>query len=232
MFIGCTKGAEGSTPLCKGHGGGKRCLFEGGGICSKGVHGGTSFCVAHGGGKRCAVSGCSKSARGRTDCCVKHGGGKRCKVEGCEKSAQGSTEFCKAHRGGKRCSWGGEGKCEKFARGRNGLCAAHTSLLYGKEGKKGGNGMRIGIGIGPGLFSGVVKSANSSVSVVSEDGERPAKRQQLIPSQVLVPLSMKSRSEYSEMTAKVRGFEFGVPEGRVHGGGLMSLLGGNLSNGV
>uniref|UniRef100_A0A7C9EE71 WRKY19-like zinc finger domain-containing protein n=1 Tax=Opuntia streptacantha TaxID=393608 RepID=A0A7C9EE71_OPUST len=54
---------------------------------------------------------------GRTP--VAHGGRKQCKVENCGKSAQGSTEFCKAHRGGKRCNWG-DGKCEKFTRGRSG----------------------------------------------------------------------------------------------------------------
>ncbi|KAH7297468.1 hypothetical protein KP509_26G070900 [Ceratopteris richardii] len=145
-FEGCCKGAEGSTPFCKAHGGGKRCTF-GGGICTKSVHGGTAFCVAHGGGKRCSVSGCTKSARGRTNYCVRHGGGKRCKFDDCNKSAQGSTDYCKAHGGGKRCSWGHEGSvcdgrvledqsmhlfkspCDKFARGRTGLCSAHSALL-------------------------------------------------------------------------------------------------------
>ncbi|MCO5555500.1 hypothetical protein L7F22_009045 [Adiantum nelumboides] len=145
-FEGCNKGAEGSTPFCKAHGGGKRCCF-GGGICSKSVHGGTAFCVAHGGGKRCSVPGCTKSARGRTDFCVRHGGGKRCKFEDCNKSAQGSTDYCKAHGGGKRCLWGQEGSvydgsmldeaslhglktsCDKFARGKAGLCSAHSNLL-------------------------------------------------------------------------------------------------------
>lgn len=144
---GCNKGAEGSTSLCKGHGGGKRCMFEGGGVCSKSVHGGTLYCVAHGGGKRCIVQGCTKSARGRTDSCVKHGGGKRCKFENCDKSAQGSTDFCKAHGGGKRCTWGQEGSvingegylksgwdflegsCDRYAKGKLGLCAEHSALL-------------------------------------------------------------------------------------------------------
>ncbi|XP_009798583.1 uncharacterized protein [Nicotiana sylvestris] len=257
IFAGCTKGAEGSTPLCKAHGGGKRCLFDGGGICPKSVHGGTNFCVAHGGGKRCAVPGCTKSARGRTDCCVKHGGGKRCKFENCGKSAQGSTDFCKAHGGGKRCSWG-EGKCEKFARGRGGLCAAHSSLLHGRNANKGGM-------IAPGLFHGLVPAASpvkttfeknnrssSMVSMVSDSVhslEKPTERQQLIPPQVLVPLSMKALSTCStpltsekqdDRSTDLRigrsntsnNFEFVVPEGRVHGGGLMSLLGGNLKNAI
>ncbi|KAF7842630.1 putative WRKY transcription factor 19 [Senna tora] len=254
-FAGCTKGAEGSTPLCKAHGGGKRCLFNGGGICPKSVHGGTNFCVAHGGGKRCSVPGCTKSARGRTDCCVRHGGGKRCKSEGCGKSAQGSTDFCKAHGGGKRCSWG-KGKCEKFARGKSGLCAAHSSLMLERQAKKGSL-------IAPGLFHGLVPSASaacssfdnnssSAVSVVSDSHdsmEKPSKKQHLlIPEEVLVPLSMKSSSYLSFLTAKKpeedrnghgtavgcsgakKGFDFNLPEDRVHGGNLMLYFGGNLKN--
>ncbi|KAK9103787.1 hypothetical protein Sjap_021041 [Stephania japonica] len=145
---GCTKGAEGSTPFCKGHGGGKRCSFEGGGVCPKSVHGGTLYCVAHGGGKRCAAPDCTKSARGRTEYCVRHGGGRRCKFEGCGKSAQGSTDFCKAHGGGKRCSWGQTGSefgaqstepCDRFARGKIGLCAAHSALVQDKRVHGGGH---------------------------------------------------------------------------------------------
>ncbi|KAL8536122.1 hypothetical protein ACS0TY_011668 [Phlomoides rotata] len=241
IFAGCTKGAEGSTPLCKGHGGGKRCMHDGGGICPKSVHGGTNFCVGHGGGKRCSVAGCTKSARGRTDCCVRHGGGKRCKFENCGKSAQGSTDFCKAHGGGKRCNWG-DGKCEKFARGKNGLCAAHSSLVHGPETNRGGM-------IGPGLFYGLVRTrtsfdntySSSGVSVVSESissFEMTAKRQQLIPPQVLVPLSMKASLSYSrplgseKLLERSTGVELVVPEGRVHGGGLLSLLGGDLNNAI
>ncbi|KAI3448279.1 hypothetical protein Pfo_004944 [Paulownia fortunei] len=267
QFLGCTKGAQGSTMFCKAHGGGKRCIFAG---CTKGAEGSTplckgmvaesvactNFCVAHGGGKRCAVPDCTKSARGRTDCCVKHGGGKRCKFENCGKSAQGSTDLCKAHGGGKRCSWG-EGKCEKFARGKSGLCAAHTSLVQGRETNRGGM-------IGPGLFHGLVPAtstarssfdntcSSSGVSVISDSIdslEKPAKRQQLIPPQVLVPLSMKASSFYSRPSGSEKQVErstgadigssdarksldFAVPEGRVHGGGLLSLLGGNLHNSI
>ncbi|XP_076921143.1 uncharacterized protein LOC143582475 [Bidens hawaiensis] len=244
VFAGCTKGAEGSTPLCKAHGGGKRCLYDGGGICPKSVHGGTIFCVAHGGGKRCSVPGCTKSARGRTDCCVKHGGGKRCKFENCTKSAQGSTDFCKAHGGGKRCIWGGEGKCEKFARGKSGLCAAHGSMVQEKEANTNKRGH---FGIGHGLFHGVVAGpgstvmssfdntySSSGVSIVSDSNdslEKPAKRRQLIPPRVLVPPSMKSplSSSFTNGNSRLT-LEFEVPEGRVHGGGLLSLLGGNLKN--
>uniref|UniRef100_A0A1D1ZK21 Putative WRKY transcription factor 19 n=1 Tax=Anthurium amnicola TaxID=1678845 RepID=A0A1D1ZK21_9ARAE len=240
IFEGCTKGAEGSTPLCKGHGGGKRCLYEGGGVCAKSVHGGTDYCVAHGGGKRCAVAGCTKSARGRTDCCVKHGGGKRCKSEGCGKSAQGSTDFCKAHGGGKKCSWG-QG-CEKFARGKNGLCAAHGSMVISQQEQEAGKSSSL---IGPGLFHGLLSASVTTVSVYNEysssavstpsdccieSSDSMGRRQVLIPPQVLVPLSMKSASTSFGLVGGDRSSGFVVPEGRVHGGGLMSLFGGDLKN--
>lgn len=248
-FAGCTKGAEGSTPLCKAHGGGKRCLFNGGGICPKSVHGGTNFCVAHGGGKRCAVPGCAKSARGRTDCCVRHGGGKRCKFEGCEKSAQGSTDFCKAHGGGKRCVWG-DGKCEKFARGKSGLCAAHGNLMMQERGSL--IDSRLFHGLVPSASiahsSSDDNNSSSGVSVVSEHNDlakEPAKLQHLIPEEVLVPLSMKSSmlssssslprflvtkkpEECRNKNILEKDINFDVPEGRVHGGGLMLHLGGNF----
>ncbi|XP_071710872.1 uncharacterized protein [Rutidosis leptorrhynchoides] len=176
-YLGCTKGAEGSTNFCKGHGGGKRCTFEGG--CNKSVHGGTLFCVSHGGGKRCAMAECSKSARGRTSFCVRHGGGKRCKHEGCGKSAQGRTDFCKAHGGGKRCSWvpsepsvgQSMASCDKFARGKTGLCASHSQL---------------------------VQEDQNNGPVVNHPR----------------PVEVAGHGDYS------------LPEGRVHGGGLMAMLRG------
>ncbi|XP_024523781.1 uncharacterized protein LOC9641100 [Selaginella moellendorffii] len=255
MIEGCGKGAEGSTPLCKGHGGGKRCMFEGGGICPKSVHGGTQFCVAHGGGKRCAVQDCSKSARGRTAFCVKHGGGKRCKTEGCGKSAQGSTDFCKAHGGGKRCTWGQEGSlygpregsselskgpCDRFARGKLGLCAAHSSIVQEEKAS----------GLAPGLFKDLVSQSSSgsivyqstapaSSSVVLEQqnhykflqeggsGEinkcwstTIQEQQQGFHHPVVVPVATKSLFVPE-----------GVPEGRVHGGGLLALLAQQRSSG-
>ena len=59
------------------------CKYEGG--CSKFAQGGTPFCASHGGGKRCTFDGCTKSAVGKTPLCVAHGGGKRCASEGCTK---------------------------------------------------------------------------------------------------------------------------------------------------
>uniref|UniRef100_I1PLW0 WRKY19-like zinc finger domain-containing protein n=2 Tax=Oryza glaberrima TaxID=4538 RepID=I1PLW0_ORYGL len=236
IFDGCSKGAEGSTPLCKAHGGGKRCMFEGGGVCPKSVHGGTEYCVAHGGGKRCSVAGCTKSARGRTDCCVKHGGGKRCKVDNCSKSAQGSTDFCKAHGGGKRCTWGTG--CEKFARGRSGLCAAHGTLAAKQQERNAANN---GAGmIPPGLFSGIVTLAatssmtneysSSGISTASDCDGTVRSQAMMIPPQVLVPRSMMPSSSSEPTVHGGREGGCAVPEGRVHGGGLLSLLGGSFRN--
>lgn len=237
IFDGCSRGAEGSTPLCKAHGGGKRCMFEGGGVCPKSVHGGTEFCVAHGGGKRCAAPGCTKSARGRTDSCVKHGGGKRCRIDNCGKSAQGSTDFCKAHGGGKRCTWGSG--CEKFARGKSGLCAAHGTLVARQQQHgvvKNGGSM-----IGPGLFSGIVASSTTAASSMTNDysssgistasdSDGTVRSQAMIPPQLLVPRSMMPSSSSEPTMRGGRDGSCAVPEGRVHGGGLLSLLGGSFRN--
>ncbi|XP_077212625.1 uncharacterized protein LOC143847584 [Tasmannia lanceolata] len=225
--LGCTKGAEGSTPFCKGHGGGKRCSFHGGNVCPKSVHGGTQFCVAHGGGKRCAIAECTKSARGRTDFCVRHGGGKRCRYEGCGKSAQGSTDFCKAHGGGKRCSWGqsdlgGQSFCDRFARGKIGLCAAHSALVEDKRVHGGGT---LGpSGQGPKLSQteklkevaieemhiDVVKTRNNGENFMGWNGCDPKTHtHQVLP-----------RSSVA------------LPEGRVHGGSLMAMLVSGAGNQV
>ncbi|KAE8698523.1 hypothetical protein F3Y22_tig00110597pilonHSYRG00344 [Hibiscus syriacus] len=268
---GCKRSAEGQAGLCISHGGGRRCQFP---ACTKGAQGSTMFCKAHGGGKRCIFAGVPKALKGALHCAKDmvgesvastmvaafvprvHGGGKRCKFENCGKSAQGSADLCKAHGGGKRCSWG-ESKCEKFARGRSGLCAAHSSMLQEREASKGGL-------IAPGVFHGLVSamstsgssfnnnhssSGNSVISDCIDSPNKPTKRQQLIPPQVLVPLSMKSPSSYSSLPSSEqqkeginrygnhivgdvgrKSFDFLIPEGRVHGGGLMSLLNGNLKN--
>ncbi|CAN6345697.1 unnamed protein product [Urochloa humidicola] len=223
-FPGCAKGAEGSTSFCKGHGGGKRCSYQGGGVCPKSVHGGTQYCVAHGGGKRCSVSGCTKSARGRTEYCVRHGGGKRCKFEGCAKSAQGSTDFCKAHGGGKRCSWGQEGSsfgvggspCDKFARSKIGLCAAHSALVEDHCVHGGGS-------LGPAIKQFTADAEPDEMNAAATKGD----------------VDMANGDNEAIM---VWG-DHGVPsdpgttpltEGRVHGSGLLALLSGrshaNASN--
>lgn len=122
--------------------------------------------------------------------------------------------------------------------------------------------MNKGSLIAPGLFRGLVPSAStacssfennssSGVSVLSDSYdsvETPAKRQHLIPKEVLVPLSMKSPSYSSFLAAKKsdqdrncqslaaggsgaqKGIDFNLPEGRVHGGDLMLYFGGNLKN--
>ncbi|RRT83729.1 hypothetical protein B296_00016876 [Ensete ventricosum] len=219
-YLGCTKGAEGCTPFCKAHGGGKRCAFQGG--CTKSVHGGTQFCVAHGGGKRCAVPDCTKSARGKTDFCVRHGGGKRCKTEGCGKSAQGSTDFCKAHGGGKRCAWGQPGSnigtdgapCDRFARGKLGLCAAHTALVEDH----------------------CVHGGHQLVTETSENQipRKPEKMKEIVdPDRFLEIENRKNmtlgrsgihQKEYIHPTNPPNSMMASLPEGRVHGGSLIAML--------
>ncbi|TVU08969.1 hypothetical protein EJB05_42398, partial [Eragrostis curvula] len=216
----CSKGAEGSTLFCKGHGGGKRCSAEG---CPKSVHGGTQFCVAHGGGKRCVVPGCSKSARERTDCCVRHGGGKRCQFAGCNKSAQGSTDFCKAHGGGKRCLWGQPGQslgagsvpCDRFSRGKNGLCVAHNALV---EDSRVRGGQTLGAIGSPGL------AVNSVVNreifpTTPESGAFSSFNFGERTSNAVHPAEALSETPIT------------APEGRVRGGNIVAMLANGMNLG-
>lgn len=230
-FPGCAKGAEGSTSFCKGHGGGKRCSYQGGGVCPKSVHGGTQYCVAHGGGKRCSVSGCTKSARGRTEYCVRHGGGKRCKSEGCAKSAQGSTDFCKAHGGGKRCSWGQEGSsfgvggppCDKFARSKIGLCAAHSALIEDHCVHGGGS-----LGPAVNLFQTDGKPDEMQVTATEEaEGDADMMNGD---DEALLGWSGDDMNDSVQEHPHPATTPF--PEGRVHGSGLLALLSGRIHVGA
>jgi hypothetical protein len=54
-----------SRGLCRGHGGGRRCQFDG---CVKGAQSRSEFCWAHGGGKRCEVKGCMRSRKSKRFC--------------------------------------------------------------------------------------------------------------------------------------------------------------------
>ncbi|KAK9280061.1 hypothetical protein L1049_013746 [Liquidambar formosana] len=244
--LGCTKGAEGSTPFCKGHGGGKRCSYEGGGVCPKSVHGGTLFCVRHGGGKRCASAGCTKSARGRTNFCVRHGGGKRCKHEGCGKSAQGSTDYCKAHGGGKQCSWGqlgseiggqAVGSCERLARGNSGFCAAHIGQMEDKR----VHGVDT---LGPTLQGPESSTSEKIKEVVTfekrhADGTKTAGIGQNLAGwggtdstgfgHQMVPMHIPAVNNF--LVGQSGAVLFSLPEGRVHGGGLMAMLRGGIGVG-
>uniref|UniRef100_M8BGE2 WRKY19-like zinc finger domain-containing protein n=1 Tax=Aegilops tauschii TaxID=37682 RepID=M8BGE2_AEGTA len=180
----------------------KKCRFKG---CSKGARGASGLCIAHGGGQRCQKPGCYKGAESRTAYCKAHGGGRRCMQLGCTKSAEGKTDHCIAHGGGRRC---GYNSCPKAARGKSGRCIKH------------GGGKRA-----------MNYEYSSGVSTVSECDGSPVPtpgRQELIPPQVLVPLSMKSSSPSADRRRESG--ELCVPEGRVHGGGLLSLLGGSFRN--
>lgn len=230
-FFGCTRGAEGSTSFCKGHGGGKRCAFQGGGVCPKSVHGGTQYCVAHGGGKRCASFGCTKSARGRTEYCVRHGGGKRCKFEGCTKSAQGSTDFCKAHGGGKRCSWGqadtsfgaGAQQCDRFVRSKTDLCSAHSALVQDHCVHGGGT-------LGSAIYQFAVDVKPTEMKVASVKGDP----RDINGDKILLDLGSSVPNSGVHPPVLAQSMVDPLPEGRVHGGGLLALLswaGSRTSNG-
>ncbi|CAL4888237.1 unnamed protein product [Urochloa decumbens] len=129
MVRGCTRGAHGGTPLCIGHGGGKRCVIVGcpNAACGQGR---SDRCVRHGGGKRCKFEGCAKGAQGNTDYCIRHGGGRRCKLEGCTKSAQGRTDFCIKHGGGSRCKFQG---CSTSAKWGTDFCSVHRKSLLSDD---------------------------------------------------------------------------------------------------
>lgn len=234
--LGCTKGAEGSTPFCKSHGGGKRCSFQGE-DCPKSVHGGTLFCVAHGGGKRCAMPECTKSARGRTNYCVRHGGGKRCKFEGCGKSAQGSTDFCKAHGGGKRCTWGHLGSeigkqaaapCDRISQGSSGLCVAHSALLQDEQVH--GGTLRL---TSQDVRTHKMEKMKEVVIVggwpVGADSNAQDTRGRSFNKYVQTDLSLQFPPHplmSSGSPAPLQGL-ISVPEGRVHGGNLMTMVAGS-----
>eukprot|EP00640_Fibrocapsa_japonica_P001962 CAMPEP_0113936192 /NCGR_PEP_ID=MMETSP1339-20121228/3158_1 /TAXON_ID=94617 /ORGANISM="Fibrocapsa japonica" /LENGTH=534 /DNA_ID=CAMNT_0000938577 /DNA_START=15 /DNA_END=1619 /DNA_ORIENTATION=- /assembly_acc=CAM_ASM_000762 len=115
---GCEKYAQGGTPHCMRHGGGRRCKYP---KCEKMARN-HHFCSAHGGGIRCVVEGCNRMAVGRVRRCTAHGGGVRCAEPGCPKAAQGPTKHCVRHGGGYRCTFDG---CDKAARGNTKFCVRH-----------------------------------------------------------------------------------------------------------
>jgi hypothetical protein len=96
--------------------------------------------------------------------------------------------------------------------------------------------------IGPGLFSGIVVSSatvassmmnvnehsSSGISTVS-DCDGTVRSQSMIPPQVLVPRSIMPPWSSEPVDGGREGGHV-VPEGRVHGGRLLSLLGGSFRN--
>ncbi|XP_020104293.1 uncharacterized protein LOC109721226 [Ananas comosus] len=188
--------------------------------------------------KKCMFQGCSKGARGKSKLCIAHGGSQRCQKPGCNKGAESRTAFCKAHGGGKRCQKLG---CIKTAEG---LCAAPASQQEREAGKR--ENM-----IGLGLFHGIVppstvgsnadeeRSSSSVTSGLNDNYTNTSAKvwegQLRIPPQVLVPTSMKTSSSRLTLTGIKRedhfkSFEIVAPEGRVHGGSLISLLKGSPTN--
>ncbi|PKU70475.1 hypothetical protein MA16_Dca013511 [Dendrobium catenatum] len=134
----------------------------------------------------------------------------------------------------------------QFARGRSGLCAAHGNAATAAAAAVGGGS--IGHGLFEKLVSATTMDSSSGASAVSdccttessensgkanEPLENMGKRQSLIPAQVLVPSVVKlSRAMPSRMATVTSEGKSGfvIPEGRVHGGGLLTLLGGSIRN--
>ncbi|XP_076940936.1 uncharacterized protein LOC143610302 [Bidens hawaiensis] len=135
----------------------------------------------------------------------------------------------------------------KSARGRSVLLVPHGSMVQeSKENKNAslGNTPRfihgLVLGQGPGSCDNRSLSGSSAVSNSTGWIEKPAKRRQMIPPQVLVPSSMKSSlllpvtrqpSSGTHNNGGRESLERAAPEDRVHGGSLLSLLmGSNLGN--
>lgn len=239
MFDGggiCPKSVHGGTSFCVAHGGGKRCVVAG---CTKSARGRTDCCVKHGGGKRCKSDGCEKSAQGSTDFCKAHGGGKRCSWGGdwkCEKFARGKSGLCAAHnslsqdKAGSKIGLIGPGLFRGLvSTSSQTTTTATTTTTTTTDHSQSG-------------VSAVSDCTDSIDRPLPPLHHQPEKRQKvMIPMQVLVPPSMKSLSfstnielpeiETNNNSSGSNGrniFDFMIPEERVHGGGLMSLLGGSM----
>ncbi|KAG2625465.1 hypothetical protein PVAP13_3KG207852 [Panicum virgatum] len=217
QYLGCTKSAEGRTDHCIAHGGGRRCSQEG---CSRAARGKSGLCIKHGGGKRCQRENCKRSAEGYSGLCISHGGGRRCQFPDCTKGAQGSTKFCKAHGGGKRCSWGqegssfgvGEAPCDKFARSKIGLCAAHSALIEDHCVHGGGS-------LGPAIKQFTTDAKPDEMKIAATKGD--------------VDMANGGDEDIMVWGDHVNPTDRGTtpfPEGRVHGSGLLALFSGRSAS--
>ncbi|OIT38146.1 putative wrky transcription factor 19 [Nicotiana attenuata] len=177
---------------------------------------GTDLCISHGGGRRCQYPACKKGAQRSTMFCKAHGGDKRCKFAGCAKSAQVSTNFCKAHGRGKRCTWGQLGlecgdqaavACDKYARGKSCLYAAHSAQLLDQQ--------RNGGVVSPALQEPLRRTCKQTNGIAGRD-----------PDGTLVIGSVRNGhgvlSPMNELPASfyLRSYsvdQLSLPEGRVHG---------------
>uniref|UniRef100_A0A1J3CFL9 Putative WRKY transcription factor 19 n=1 Tax=Noccaea caerulescens TaxID=107243 RepID=A0A1J3CFL9_NOCCA len=238
MFDGggiCPKSVHGGTSFCVAHGGGKRCVVAG---CTKSARGRTDCCVKHGGGKRCKSVGCEKSAQGSTDFCKAHGGGKRCSWGGdwkCEKFARGKSGLCAAHnsmsqeKSGSKIGLIGPG----LFRGLVSTCSQTTTTATATTTTTNTDHSQSGVS--------AISDCTDSIDHTPQLHHPEKRHKVMIPMQVLVPPSMKSLSfsntERPETETNNKSssngrniFDFMIPEERVHGGGLMSLLNGSLRN--
>ncbi|KAI3904015.1 hypothetical protein MKW92_018253 [Papaver armeniacum] len=210
-FQGCQKGTRGASGLCISHGGGRRYQKAG---FHKGDEGRTVYYKAHGGGRRCQFLGCTKSAEGRTDSCIAHGGGRRCTHEGCARAAIG-----------KRCLWGKPGtefavpdasQYDRFARGKPGICSAHSALVQDKCVHGGGTLLLT-------FFD--PKPSGSGKMTVEDMNVDVLKMQMVGVHESLIPIRFgdPSSSLYSPPHVQFPMGSITLPESRVHGCALMAM---------
>lgn len=195
--------AEGNTPICKGHGGGKRCQFL---RCTKSEHGETLFCVSHGGVKSCTELEC-------TNYCVSDGGGKGASLKDVPRVHKAELIFCS--QGASPCD-----KFDKFTTRKLSLCNIHGAQLEDKPIHE--NALMDTTAQNPhscafAQTEGIFASERNLFDCIStmERGTPIDYGHQLIS----VPIPRQ--------VGNVCLNNFSLPEGMVHGGLLMEMLSGS-----
>ncbi|GJM90787.1 hypothetical protein PR202_ga07099 [Eleusine coracana subsp. coracana] len=120
------------------------------------------------------------------------------------------TDFCKAHGGGKRCLWGHPGSelgsggspCDRLARGKKGLCVQHNPLVDDNS-----------------VHGGLSFGAFSIISNSLSHGDGPSSTETRRQSIFMHPAEAAHRVSDP------------VPEGRVHGGNILSMFADGMSLG-
>ncbi|GJN19505.1 hypothetical protein PR202_gb06788 [Eleusine coracana subsp. coracana] len=120
------------------------------------------------------------------------------------------TDFCKAHGGGKRCLWGHPGSelgsggspCDRLARGKKGLCVQHNPLVDDNS-----------------VHGGLSFGAFSIISNPLSHGDGPSSTETRRQSIFMHPVEAAPRVSDP------------VPEGRVHGGNILSMFADGMSLG-
>lgn len=167
---------------------------------------------------------CTKSVHGGTNFCVAHGGGKRCAVSECIRSARGRTNFCVRHGGGRRCHSVG---CGKSAQGSTDFCKAHGG------GKRCLWGHSSGSGHGEKGSTPCISFARGKTGLCTHHSVLVNDKR--VHGSIMVGPILSDKSEDIISFEYPRGINQFVlpsadPEGRVHGGSLMSMFVGGISS--